>query len=37
MPGSSAIVAPHEVIATQQGIAADLRGADCSLCEAGAP
>jgi hypothetical protein len=32
---SSAIVAPHEVIATQQGIATDLQGADSSLCEAG--
>lgn len=32
---SNAAVAPQEVIAIQQGIAADLQGVDCSLCEAG--
>lgn len=30
-----AIVVSHEVIATQQGIAADLQGFGCSLCWAG--
>jgi len=30
-----AIVVPHEFIATQQGIAADLQGFGCSLCCAG--
>ena len=29
------IVVPHEVIATQQGIAADLQGFGCSLFGAG--
>jgi len=32
---SRAIVLPHEVIATQQGIATDVQGVDCSLCDAG--
>jgi hypothetical protein len=30
-----AIVVPHEFMATQQGIAADLQGFGCSLCCAG--
>ncbi len=34
-PAPRAIVVPHEVIATQQGIAADLQGFGCSLFWAG--
>lgn len=35
MLDSNAMVVPHEVIAMQQGIAADLQGDVRSLCEAG--